>query len=82
MTEDELISILISFKHKVVQVESSIASGNKPVYTSDVNYSIQDGNIVIDSSGSRLDKEKIFEKYFITGIRKHSEMIQGLKIKY
>lgn len=81
MTENEFTSILIAFKHKAVQVETSAVSGSKPVYTSDVNYLIQDGNVVIDASGSRLDKEKIFEKYFITGIRKHAEMIQILSNK-
>ncbi len=74
------MSILISFKHKAVQLEFSAVTGSKCVYTSDVNYTIQDGNVVIDAIGSRLDKEKIFEKYFISGIRKNAEMIQGLQI--
>lgn len=74
MTDDEFTSILLSFKHKAVQIQSSSVTGTKPVFTSDVNYTIENGNVVIDSSGSRLDKEKVFEKYFISGIRKHVEL--------
>jgi hypothetical protein len=79
MTEAEFLSILISFKHKAVQVDSSLGN-SKPVYVSDVNYTIQDNNVIIDTSNSRFDKDKMYEKYFISGIRKNAEMIQSLRL--
>lgn len=78
LSDSEFASKLISFQHKACQIESSI-HGSKPVYTSDVNYFVKDGNIVIESSGSRHDKEKAFEKYFISGIRKHVEIYGDLQ---
>ena len=81
MSDAEFLSILISFKHKAVQVDTSLGSAsNKPVYVSDVNYTIQDNNVIIDTSTSRFDKDKMYEKYFISGIRKNAEMIQSLRL--
>lgn len=73
-TEPELIAKLISFKHKLIQVESSKITGEKSVFTSDVNFTVQDETVTIDSNVSRYDKEKSLEKFFISGVRKNAEI--------
>lgn len=79
ISEEEFISKLISFKHKAIQVQASSVNGNKPIYTSDVNYMIADGNVIMDETTSRFDKEKVFEKYFTSGIRKHVELYKDIQ---
>jgi RNA polymerase I-associated factor PAF67 len=80
-SEAEFVNKLISFKHKATQSQSSSASlpGTTNKFTSDVVYSIRDGNVVIDAASSQFDKGKSAEKDFIAGVRKHAEIISDLQ---
>jgi translation initiation factor 3 subunit L len=62
LTEAELICQLLSYK-------------NKNKNTSDVNYYVDTGAIVIDSSSSKTGLDKSYERFFTAGVRKHCEII-------
>jgi len=74
LTEDELVSQVLSYKHKMTQVLTG-----KRISTSDVYYYVQDGSLVINSVSTKTDKSKAAERYFVSGLRKHTEIISDVK---
>mmetsp|Transcript_18772 Transcript_18772/g.18877 ORF Transcript_18772/g.18877 Transcript_18772/m.18877 type:complete len:524 (+) Transcript_18772:190-1761(+) len=77
-TVPELISQLMSFKHKTMQIQCSLLSSSDltatRVSTSDVQFHIIDKILYVDSAGSERERGRVAERVFISGIRKHVEV--------
>lgn len=83
--EADFTDQLISFAHKAVQVESTSAApfpSGVSKFTSDVHYVIEDGNVIIDARTARSDKGKAVEKDFMSGVRKHAEIVSDINIAF
>lgn len=82
----ELISQLMSFKHKTMQEQSGQlgggTGGGTRSSTSDVQFHIQDGVLFVDAasalSSAQSDKGREVGRHFISGIRKHSEITEDI----
>jgi hypothetical protein len=88
ISQDELVEQLLSSRHKSREVifgpctsESSGAptdgSAPQPVIVSDINYFIEDGNLVI-GAGRKSNREAT-EKFFMAGIRKNAEITADMQ---
>ncbi|KAJ1425462.1 RNA polymerase I-associated factor PAF67-domain-containing protein [Ochromonadaceae sp. CCMP2298] len=75
LTEAELICQLLSYKNKNTQIRPGTSVR---VNTSDVNYYVDTGAIVIDSSSSKTGLDKTYERFFTAGVRKHVEIINQM----
>jgi translation initiation factor 3 subunit L len=87
VSDSDLMSQLMAFKHKTVQVQSNSTAagltsasclGGERVSTSDVNYYIQDNAVILDSTNSKSEKSRTIERFLTGGIRKHSEIQSDL----
>lgn len=84
-SESDFTNQLISFAHKAVQVESTAAApfpSGASKFSSDVHYIIEDGNVIIDARTARSDKGKAVEKDFMSGVRKHAEIVSDINIAF
>jgi len=78
ISPNDLICQFLSFKHKAIQSKkynTSIASRSS---VQDVQYFVEEGVLVIADSGMKNSVEKLHERFFISGIRKHAEIIQSV----
>lgn len=83
-SEDEFVSKLLAYKCRVSGRNSSISceGDDLVVPQSDVHYYIDEGNLIIDSVTGKNDKSRMAERYFISGVRKHAEICNELKVSF
>jgi translation initiation factor 3 subunit L len=66
MTESDLVSLVLNYKHKLKES------------TFGVDYFVQDDLLIIDTVPTKVDKSKAAERYFVAGVRKHSDILTDL----
>jgi len=69
---------LVSYKHKAMQMETSITGDIKAQFSSDINFYINDGNVEIFSANKKMEKENRLDEEFISGVRKHKVLCDSL----
>ena len=77
LSEDDLFCQVLSYKHKLMQVTRG--GEGKRVSSSDVHYFVNEGSLVIESSSTKSDKQRQAERYFLGGIRRHSELVADVE---
>lgn len=75
MPEIDLICLLLSYKNKAAQ--NRLAKSTRTGH--DLNFSIDGGVLVIDSVPGKFDQSIARERYFTSGVRKHSEINAQLR---
>jgi len=92
LSEDDLFCQVLSYKHKTMQIKrtASEANKNKRVTSSDVHFFLVDGSLVIEAASAKSDRARQAERYFLGGIRRHTEiladvdkvfgLVKGLKV--
>jgi translation initiation factor 3 subunit L len=81
LSDNELICQLVSYKNKSIQNRQVVRKGSVVTIRSNLaeaHYYIDEGILVIANTVTKSDGEKANERFFISGIRKHSEIIGHL----
>ena len=76
LSEQDLFCQVLSYKHKSMQIKrtESVANKSKRVSSSDVHFFLVNSSLVIESTSAKADKQRQVERYFVAGIRRHSEI--------
>ena len=77
VSTEDFVAQLISFKHRF----SSSHTTSAPVMT-DLNYFVEDGLLVIESSPGKLNKGKEAENFFLSSVRKNAELMSDLETSF
>jgi translation initiation factor 3 subunit L len=75
---EDLVSQALSYKLKMFQ-EQSLDGAER---FSDVDYSVKDGSMVIDSVPVQVDKSNAAESFFFAGMRKNADILKDLEKSY
>ena len=81
ITETELIQQLLSQKNKSLQLKTVTKNGiTTAVRTNvtDTHYYIDEGVLIINSNTVKNDVDKTYERFFVSGVKKHSEIVQNI----
>ena len=81
-TDEEFSGKLLAHKCRVIGLHSLSSEGIDPAKLpqSDVHYYIQCGNLMIESGSGKNEKRRATERYFTSGVRKHSELMNSVVI--
>ena len=81
-TDEEFSGKLLAHKCRVIGLHSLSSEGIDPAKLpqSDVHYYIQCGNLMIESGSGKNEKSRATERYFTSGVRKHSELMNSVVI--
>lgn len=87
MTDIELINVLLSYKKKYqlglskATTTTTVGGGNSNNLHRDLNFTM-DGGVLIVESSNKVDTSA-YDRYFLSGVKKHREVIQQLqRVKY
>lgn len=79
-SEKEFTGKLLAHKCRVGGQNSLVSEGIDPIEVpqSDIHYYVQRGNLLIESSSGKNDRTRASERYFTSGVRKHSELMNSV----
>jgi translation initiation factor 3 subunit L len=79
--EKEFTSRLLSYKSRVLsrQATSVGMPASNDERKSDLHYFIENGHLIVDSLTGKSDKTRAAERFFISGVRKHSDIRSDLQ---
>jgi translation initiation factor 3 subunit L len=81
LSRDDLLSLLISFKHKSHQVQSiangrsTTASSEETLVSCDIGIHVRGSSVVVEStSGGSSSRDILLAEHFVSGIKKHAQI--------
>lgn len=77
VSTDDFVAQLISFKHRFTNGDAT----STPAMT-DLNYFVENGLLVIETSSGRLNRGKESENFFLSSVRKNAELINDLDASF